>query len=349
MVKVNVNRPQRFAEKEPFFSIIVVSYNYEKFLPRALTAIKKQTFKDYEIVIVDNGSTDNSNKLIKRFIKRNEDLFITHVHIEENKGLPLGRNKGIDNAHGKYLVFNDADDWMDKNCLEEMYKASENGTVDRIVFQVRDVSTDGKILQTRNYTDDMSVWLITLLQGNAFKRDIFEKYDIRVPDTFMDDVYISFNFNKHAKSHKILRKTLYNYFVNRNSTSGPNTIADPKRVSDMMEDMVHVVNDTRQGLEVKEWKELEYQLIKFYYYVIFHYNRGRKFTEFKRLYKTLHTIMAGYDKDYLKNPHITLRKNGDRLYGRVLAVVFGTAEKLHLMTCVLWIYALLSKFIYFNV
>ena len=176
MIEINENRPERYSNKEPFLSIIIVSYNYEQYLRRALTAIKRQTFKDYEIVIVDNGSTDNTDRIVRNFMHNNKDMYITHVRIDINNGLPNGRNKGIDNSHGEYIIFNDADDWMDKTCLEEMYKASENGTIDRIVFQFRDVSTDGKILQVRNYTDNMSIWLIALLQGNAFKRRVFEEY-----------------------------------------------------------------------------------------------------------------------------------------------------------------------------
>ena len=349
MVEVNINKPKEYDNKEPFFSIIVVAYNYEQFLPRALSAIKRQTFRDYEIVIVDNGSTDDSDRLIRNFIRHNKNLYITHVRIDKNEGLPLGRNKGMDNSHGRYLVFNDADDWMDKICLEEMYKASENGTVDRMIFQVRDVSPDNKILQTRNFPDNMIVWLVTMLQANAFKREIFEKYQIRVPETFMDDVYLAFNFNKYAKKYKVVRKTVYNYFVNSNSTSGINTIVDPKRVTNLMKDMVGVVDDVRQAISIEEWKQLQYQLIKFYYYVIFHYNRGRKFSDFKKVYKSVHKVMTDYDKSYLKNPHITIFKNGDRLYGRLLAVVFGTAERFHLMTPVIFVYSLLSKLIYFNV
>ncbi len=349
MIEINENRPERYSNKEPFFSIIIVSYNYEQYLRRALTAIKRQTFKDYEIVIVDNGSTDNTDRIVRNFMHNNKDMYITHVRIDINNGLPNGRNKGIDNSHGEYIIFNDADDWMDKTCLEEMYKASENGTIDRIVFQFRDVSTDGKILQVRNYTDNMSIWLIALLQGNAFKRRVFEEYNIRVPNNSIDDAYIAMHFSKHTTNYKIVCRTVYNYYINMDSTSGVNTVNNPQRVIHMMKDMIVIADEVRNGLDSEEWEKLEYQLIKFYYFIIFHYNRGKRFKDFRRSYGIIHSIMKNYDKNYLNNPYITIFNNGDRFYGRIIAALFGKAEKYHLMAVVIYVYAFLSKIIYFNV
>lgn len=349
MHSVKEYKPERFSERAPFFSIIIVSYNYEHTLPRTLIALKKQTYQDFEIVIVDNGSTDNTDAVVNRFISKNKDLYITHVKIEENDGLPQGRNLGIENSHGEYIIFNDADDWMDKTCLEEMKKATKGGKIDRVMVQLRDVSPEGKILQIRDYSKDMSPWLITQLQGNAFRRRYFEEYNIRVPNTFEDDMYVTLTFSCHTRSYNIIRKTLYNFTINRNSTSGANSITAISRIEELVYDVISVIDPIREYINDSEWEFLEYQLIKCYFNLIFHYNRRREYSDIKKVYRLLNKAMVNYDKNYLKNPKLTLRKNGDRLYGRMLAFLFSRVEKMHLMVPFIYLYVTISKFIYFNV
>lgn len=349
MYKVKSYIPDQSKGKTPFFSIIIVSYNYAHTLPRTLTALKKQTFKNFEIVLVDNGSTDNTDSLVKKFISRNKDLYITHVKIDENDGLPQGRNLGIENSHGDYIIFNDSDDWMESTCLEEMFKATDGGRIDRVVVQMRDISTEGKILQEREYVEKMSPWYIILLQGNAFKRSYFTKYNIRVPKTFEDDMYISLTFTSYTKSVVFIRKTLYNIYINQNSTSGANSITDIKRIEDIMFDVINIIIPLKNKISESDWGFLEYQLIKSYYTLIFHNNRKRKYKDIKIIYNKLNKIMKDNARDYLRNPKLTLKENGDRFYGRFLTFVFTRIEKLHMMVPFIYLYVTLSKFLYFNV
>ncbi|SNU07157.1 Glycosyltransferase involved in cell wall bisynthesis [Lachnospiraceae bacterium] len=342
-------KPLLYGDETPFFSIIIVSYNYEKTILRALEAIKNQTYDKYQIVLVDNGSTDNTNEIIQKFIQNNKDLYITHIIIEKNEGLPKGRNLGIKNACGKYLIFNDADDWMDRRFLEIIYKASRNGCADRISVQFRDVSPEGKVLQVRNYVKGMSPWYITLLQGNAFRRDIFVKNNILVPDTFEDDLYISLQVLGHAKRCVIVRKTLYNYYVNNNSTSGINSITEKERIGAILDDVINCVDPVRRIVSHNNWEYLEYQMIKCYYNLIFNYNRNRSYKDISDVYHYLNNKIKKYDANYLNNKKIKLSFNGDRIYGRLLTYFFVLSERLHVMVPILWMYIFLSKILYFNV
>lgn len=350
MIDTNVFIPERFKGVEPFFSIIVVSYNSFRTLPRTMNAIKKQSYDNYEIVFVNNGSTDKTDKYIKWFIKNNPNIYLTYVKIDKNDGLPLGRNQGIINAHGKYLIFNDADDWMEKDCLKEMYKASDDGRVDRIVVQFRDVTDEGKILQTRSYTNNMSRFFLTLLQGNALKRDIFVKHNIFVPDTFMDDMYLTLGFSSYTSSYVVVRKTLYNFRINYNSTSGINSITDINRIVGLLDDLISCIDSIRHNISLNEWPYLEYQLIKCYYNLIFNYNRKRSASDMKKVYKQMREMMKKYDRDYLKNPLIKLlSNNGDRLYGRLITYFASKAERFHIMLPLLYLYVFFSKFVYFRI
>ena len=93
------------------FSIIVPIYNVEKYIEKCLQSIKDQTFKNFEVIMVDDGSTDNSNKIMKLFEK--DKRFKSYS--KKNGGLSDARNYGIQYTTGDYLLFIDSDDYIDKN------------------------------------------------------------------------------------------------------------------------------------------------------------------------------------------------------------------------------------------
>lgn len=92
----------------PLVSVILPTYNCANFLPASIGSILSQTYHSYEIIVIDDGSTDNTKEVLVPFIQR-----ITYINLEQNKGLPAARNVGIRSAQGKYIAFIDADDlWM---------------------------------------------------------------------------------------------------------------------------------------------------------------------------------------------------------------------------------------------
>jgi len=107
--------------KTPKISIVIPSYNSVKTLSATLKSIFKQSFEDFEIVIVDDGSTDNTAKVVQDW--QEKEAIIKYVY-QENKGLAGARNQGIRNASGEYILFLDADDVIKPNHLKSLYKKS---------------------------------------------------------------------------------------------------------------------------------------------------------------------------------------------------------------------------------
>ena len=101
-------------------SIIVPVYNSEKYLPDTINCILKQTYDKFELILVDDCSKDNSVKLIKEFMKKDERIKL--IELMKNRGSATARNIGIDNALGKYLAFIDSDDLWDNDKLEKQVK-----------------------------------------------------------------------------------------------------------------------------------------------------------------------------------------------------------------------------------
>ena len=104
------------------FSIILPIYNVEKYLPKCVESILSQTFTDYEIILVDDGSTDNSPAICDKFAKEHSNIKVIH---KVNGGQSEARNLGADTANGEYIIFIDSDDFIIKNdFLEKINKKS---------------------------------------------------------------------------------------------------------------------------------------------------------------------------------------------------------------------------------
>lgn len=117
-------------QKKPRFSIIVPVYNTEKYLKRCLDSISKQSFTDYEVIIVNDGSTDNSSNIISKYPYK--------VINQENQGLSMARNNGVKVSSGDYLIFLDSDDYIEKDLLKEIDMSLSNNP-DLVRFQIKEV------------------------------------------------------------------------------------------------------------------------------------------------------------------------------------------------------------------
>ena len=102
----------------PVISIIIAVYNAERYIKRCLDSILNQTFNDFEVICINDGSSDDSRKIIKDYAQRDRRI----VYIEqENKGVSATRQVGLDHAKGLYVIHVDPDDWVEPNFLELLY------------------------------------------------------------------------------------------------------------------------------------------------------------------------------------------------------------------------------------
>ena len=107
----------------PFFSIIIPVYNVEKYLAACLDSVLNQDFTDFEIICVNDGSTDASDDILKDYQKRDSRICII---TQKNSGLSEARNTGIENASGKYICFVDSDDMLSKGALRVLWNAVQH-------------------------------------------------------------------------------------------------------------------------------------------------------------------------------------------------------------------------------
>lgn len=127
-------------------SIIVPIYNVEKYIRQCLDSIVNQTYRNLEIILVDDGSPDACGAVCDEYAKM--DGRITVIH-KENAGVGAARNDGIDRATGEWLMFVDPDDWLELDCCENAIKAAQKSDCDVIYFQSDKRDKTGNLIQVR--------------------------------------------------------------------------------------------------------------------------------------------------------------------------------------------------------
>lgn len=223
------------------FSIIVPVYNVEKYLEKCINSILNQSFSDYELILVDDGSTDNSLSICEYFVALNDKVNVIH---QNNGGLSSARNVGLNKASGKYIVFIDSDDFVSLNMLSNCYNIlSCDEKIDILNFGYRKVTEDGNLICNRSYDKpDLTVReaLIEILMdrninsfawSNIYKRELFK--DISFPvNTYFEDKYTTYRIYDRAKKVIVVPEQYYNYLVR------PGSICNEKQLSKIIKGLL---------------------------------------------------------------------------------------------------------------
>lgn len=192
--------------KNPIFSIIVPTYNRDTLLKRAIDSILAQTFKEFELIIVDDGSTDNTKELIKHY----EDNRIVYIY-QENGGINSARNKALKNARGEYIAFCDSDDsWFPEKLEKHMQKYLEDREI-KVVYDltgiIREENGEQRIVLARNdkyegwcYKEVLEQGYLTSPTFLTCKKECFETIGILPMDLVnCEDDEFCFRLCKHFK------------------------------------------------------------------------------------------------------------------------------------------------------
>lgn len=132
-------------------SVVIPAYNVEKYIKECLDSILNQTFQDFEIIIVNDGSTDNTLQILRQYEQEYSDK--VRVFDQENGGQSNARNNAFQYVTGKYLTYIDADDYILKDYLEKLYNCAENEKADLVICSYEKFKNDGTIILTRDTRD----------------------------------------------------------------------------------------------------------------------------------------------------------------------------------------------------
>lgn len=212
---------------KPLISVIVPVYQAESYLFRCLDSIIFQTFTDYEVILVDDGSKDNSGRICDLYVEKDNRFHVIH---KENEGVSIARQTGLDSALGKYVIHADPDDWVEPDWLAVLYEKIEAEQADIVMCDFERIFTNKKVhyvqcptsLQNEDVLDDMlkqKIWGSTC--NKLVRRDCFNRFGVSFHSQMdlWEDLYVMCLLIAHGAKVSYVPKVLYHYDTTINENS----------------------------------------------------------------------------------------------------------------------------------
>ncbi|MCP3030057.1 glycosyltransferase [Halobacillus sp. A1] len=247
----------------PCISVIVPIYNVERYLPACLNSILAQTFTNFELILINDGSEDRCGEICDSFSERDNRIKVIH---QKNSGVSHARNEGLKVAKGDYIAFVDPDDTIEPSMYEVMYSVACENEADMTVCRIKTLNlftgTESKssIYEGKEKVlsqNDIKNKIIPLILNNKtvslsssvnklYKKSIFDLYNVKFEEhkSHSEDVRLNLKILPHIDRLVYVDEALYNYFIRRN-----NSLTQVFR-----EDLYDYISDNRKLL-IKMCKE----------------------------------------------------------------------------------------------
>lgn len=296
-------------EKE-LVTIIVPIYNVEKYLKECIESIINQTYKNLEIILVNDGSTDDSLKICMNYKKKDNRIVIIN---KTNGGLSDARNKGIDAANGKYICFVDSDDYISSAYIELLYNEARKNNTDIVLCGIKYVNDEKKILSEyaykKNFVKSGKELLIDYYQENGvevivawnklYKRELFNTYRYNV-GKIHEDEFLTYKILYNLDKVSIISDKLYYY--RKNDTSIVNKKFNLKRL-----DLLEALENRMRFFKEKSENKLYILTVELYVWVLkdFYVKTKKYIDHSKNIQNTIIKKYKKMKKQFLKSKEIT--------------------------------------------
>lgn len=241
-------------------SIIVPVYNLENYILKCLRSISSQTYCNIEIIVINDGSTDLSLKIINDYAKEDNRVLVID---KKNGGQAMARNIGINRSSGYYLVFVDGDDWIDKNMVMFLVRKLEEENLDIVYCDYYKVEKQKYLLnksieyKRENFVDN---FILSKNPGpcfKIFKKNLFLEYNIYFPEGYIyEDLAIIPYLGLVTEKIGYVNLPLYYYFTRCNSTM------KQKKYSSKLNDIFYSIDFLTRKFENRNQEQLEYIYIR---------------------------------------------------------------------------------------
>ena len=270
-----MNSKLRIKEGIPVVSVVIAVYNEEKRIGKCITSILQQTYQNFEIIVVNDGSTDNSPKVIGQYVKENTGKVFCID--KENGGQGSARNCGIKAAKGKYITFLDADDYVEKDYLEVLAAQAEKFECDVVCSGQHKVRENGEIIHSILYKPVNGTCLKRRLNisGKMYLNSYIRENKIFFPEgkTYEDN---SFNLEAFFLTNKISFLSYAGYYqvVHEGSTTSKTIQIDNLPLAEW-NDCIEKVMENRE--KIVDLQLFEFTVLSFFAYLLFVRMRKREY------------------------------------------------------------------------
>lgn len=214
--------------KNPLISVVIPVYNTDPYLEKCLESVVNQTYQNLQVIIINDGSTDNSAEICQKFSEKDDRIEFIN---KQNEGVSIARNIGIEKSKGEWIYFLDSDDFLDLNAFEYLINIAKSSKTDVIQFGARLIQ-DGKVANKKsptktetygnlklfldkNHIKPYSMWL------HFMRLELILTNQIRCNEALKhyEDGLFMYNFFAHSEQITTIENIFYNQVLSPNSTS----------------------------------------------------------------------------------------------------------------------------------
>ena len=307
-------------------SVIVPVYNVEEYLDKCLDSLVNQTLKDIEIIVVNDGTKDNSQEIVDRYVKEYPKMVFSYI--KENGGLSSARNFGMKKATGEFIGFVDSDDYVEYDMYEQLYNKAKETKADIVCCQATyryAIHGDKKIFTHPEYFGkSISKEPRILVQAKSYawnkiyKRELWDNFEF--PVQYFEDSAVVYNVMYTAKKIECVNLPLYNYIKERPGSITAEISPKMWDIFKSCDSILEFYRSKKDWLKLKEAVEevcighLKIRLLYIYG------SKNKKLTW--KYYNDMKKYLRKNIKDYKKNPSMKYRfDKNDKYYLPKLAVV----------------------------
>lgn len=311
---------------QPQISIIIPIHNCEKYIGRCIDSVLAQSFKDYEILLLDNGSTDGTLEVLLSYEKKFPDIIRVDSH--ENIGLGNNRNLGIELSRGKYLQFIDADDYLSPDYCETYYNEIENGGYDVVYGGYIRIDSKGHILNTTRVNNtEWGKYLLVTPWAKIQRASFIKDNNIVYVGAYGEDILFLLHTFRYTNKIKLIQHTGYNWFYNEDSLSNTKYVGLDKEVTSNVIDMLEKIN----VLYDEKNDYLVYFMIRACIYYLLRSGKTSTKEEFCSVYKQFIAWFKDNCPGFHKNKYLLWGPKSEYFSTNVIVSIFTVICKFRLV------------------
>ena len=314
-------------------SIVIPEYNSEKYIKDCILSLQRQTYKNIEIIVVNDGSKDSTLEILNELAKEYNNLIVL---TQENHGIAYTRNRGIEFATGEYLMFMDNDDSMKEDCIEMLLSRILETDADMVIGGYRRITPEGKVLEEMILTkDEWAKFRMISPWGRIMKTQFVREHNLKFGDYKMgEDSY--FNVTAYGESDKIITTDYvgYNWIYRDESVSN----TTQKKVTNSPIPFLEGLIERNKNQKYMKPKMFEYFVIKYVIWNLTFICKQSTKKEMSKAYTEYFNWLSGKIPDYKKNPYVGLGKpKGETVLIRLIVTIFCKMPK-SIVICIMMLY-----------
>lgn len=297
----------------PEVSVIIPVYNNERYIEECVRSVQNQTFADLEMIVINDGSTDGSGEILERILREDKRIRLFH---QENKGAGAARNKGLDMAEGRYLIFVDGDDWIAPDYIEKLYTAAEERGSEMVICGFTCVTETGEVLREiypkeyRRFEGEECVFQISAVCSHFYRKSLWDRYGVRFSAKERgEDMPVSLFFG--AVCDKISTIISCGYMYRQHSGSAMHNFRGLRQFSLPLKSLEETIQKIEKTGISNSPEFYELFVLRILSTCFFQLAPGASRERTKELADYITRILHTYFPDYSKNPKAGLFKGAE--------------------------------------